>query len=309
MLGSLAVAFFCSGFSALLCQVVWQRILGIFAGSDTVSAALVVGAFLMGLGVGSIIGAKLADRLSPIRALVGFAVIEAGVAVFALLSKPFLYDLLAVDLAGTVDSPAAIFALCFAGLVLPTTLMGMSLPLLARAIATSLDTVAGQIGWLYGLNTLGAGAGAVIGGWVLIGSLGFVGALFVAAALNLGAALIALTLIRRLRAAPAHEAAPVASTAPAAFGSLPLWCVLVFVSGYVIVALEILWVRILGQVGQYHAYLFPTVLGAFLLADGAGIAVASRLVSRLRDPRRAFFIVQSGASSWRRHCCSDYGWP
>ena len=64
----LAVAFFASGFAALLCQIVWQRMLGIFAGSDTISAALVVGAFLAGLGIGSIIGAKIADRITPARA-------------------------------------------------------------------------------------------------------------------------------------------------------------------------------------------------------------------------------------------------
>ncbi|MFC7694673.1 hypothetical protein ACFQY5_39125 [Paeniroseomonas aquatica] len=76
------------------------------------------------------------------------------------------------------------------------------------------------------------------------------------------------------------------------FGGLPLWSLLVFLSGYVIVAMEILWVRLLGQVGQYHAYLFPTVLGVFLLADGLGIAVAAKLVRQLPDPRRAFFLTQ-----------------
>jgi predicted membrane-bound spermidine synthase len=195
MMARLATAFFCSGFGALLCQVVWQRMLGIFAGSDTVSAALVVGAFLMGLGVGSLLGAKLADRLPPARALLGFALCEAGVAVSALLSKPFLYDLLAVDLAGVVDAPAAVFALCFAGLALPTALMGASLPLLARAVADSLDTVAERIGWLYALNTLGAGTGALAGGWLLVGNIGFVGTLLVAAALDVAAALIALGLL------------------------------------------------------------------------------------------------------------------
>jgi len=55
-------------FRALLCQIVWQRMLGIFAGSDTVSAALVVGTFLLGLGLGSLLGAKVADRLAPARA-------------------------------------------------------------------------------------------------------------------------------------------------------------------------------------------------------------------------------------------------
>lgn len=292
----LATAFFCSGFGALLCQIVWQRMLGIFAGSDTVSAALVVGAFLAGLGLGSIIGAKVADRLSPRDAMIGFALAEGGVALFALVSKPFLYDFLATDLAGVVDAPAAIFALCFAGLVLPTTLMGASLPLLARAIATSLDTVAERIGTLYGLNTLGAGLGAVLGGWLLVGNLGFVGALLLAAGLDIFAALLALTLLPGLSRAVPPPPAPAARRGAGGepFGSLRLWCLLVFLSGYVIVALEIVWVRLMGQVGQYHAYLFPTVLGVFLLADGLGMAVAARLVRRIRDPRPAFFVTQAG---------------
>lgn len=293
MLARLSVAFFASGFAALLCQIVWQRMLGIFAGSDTVSAALVVGAFLAGLGLGSLLGAKVADRLTPAQAVAGFALCELGVAGFALLSKAFLYDLLATDLAGTVDDPAAIFALCFAGLVLPTTLMGASLPLLARAIASGLDSVAERIGTLYGLNTLGAGLGALLGGWIIVGHVGFVGALWIAAALDLFAALLALSLLPRLRPLPRAAVASAAAT-PAPYGGLPLWCVLVFLSGYVIVALEIVWVRLMGQIGQFHAYLFPTVLGIFLLADGAGMALAARLVRRLRDPRPAFFLTQAG---------------
>ncbi|MBL6455784.1 fused MFS/spermidine synthase [Belnapia sp. T6] len=287
----LMLAFFCSGFGALLCQIVWQRMLGIFAGSDTVSAALVVGAFLAGLGLGSIIGAKLADRLTPVQALLGFALCEVGVAISALISKPFLYDWLALGLVGQVDSPIAIFALCFVGLVIPTTLMGASLPLLCRSVATTLDTVAERIGRLYGLNTLGAGLGALLGGWLVVGNLGFVGTLWLAAAFDLLAASLALTLLPQLRATPAqvlHRSPAV----PAPFGSLSLWCLLVFLSGYVIVALEILWVRLLGQVGQYHAYLFSTVLGVFLLADGAGMTLAARMVRRMADPRPAFFITQ-----------------
>ncbi len=293
VLARLSVAFFASGFAALLCQIVWQRMLGIFAGSDTVSAALVVGAFLAGLGLGSLLGAKVADRLTPAQAVAGFALCELGVAGFALLSKAFLYDLLATDLAGTVDDPAAIFALCFAGLVLPTTLMGASLPLLARAIASGLDSVAERIGTLYGLNTLGAGLGALLGGWIIVGHVGFVGALVD----RRGAGSL------RCPPRPLPPAAAAAAAAggrslrrhyPAPYGGLPLWCVLVFLSGYVIVALEIVWVRLMGQIGQFHAYLFPTVLGIFLLADGAGMALAARLVRRLQDPRPAFFLTQAG---------------
>ncbi len=287
----LMVAFFCSGFAALLCQIAWQRMLGVFAGGDTVSAALVVGAFLAGLGLGSIIGAKVADRMSPHRALLWFAACEAGVALCAIVSKPFLYDFLAIGLADDIQSPLAIFAICFAGLVIPTTLMGASLPLLARAVTISLETAASRIGALYGLNTLGAGLGALLGGWFILGNLGFPGALWFAAGLDLVAVVLALSLLPMMArdkpvATPAHEV-PASS-----FGSLPLWCMLVFLSGYVIVALEILWVRLLGQVGQYHAYLFPTVLGVFLLADGIGMALAARMVRRMRDPRPAFFYTQ-----------------
>ncbi|HYF58148.1 MAG TPA: fused MFS/spermidine synthase [Burkholderiaceae bacterium] len=294
-LWALMIAFFASGFAALLCQIVWQRMLGLFAGSDTVSASLVVGAFLAGLGLGSILGARVADRLSPVAALAGFALAETGVAAFALASKPFLYDFLATGLAGTIDAPAAIFALCFAGLVVPTTLMGVSLPLLSRTVATSLGDVAERVGNLYGLNTLGAGLGALVGGWWLVGGIGFVGALGVAAALDVFAALVALTLLpslrdRAARVAPARDAP--GDAAPR--GGLVPWAALVFVSGYVIVALEIVWVRVLGQIGMFHAYLFPTVLGVFLLADGLGIAVGARIVRRVTDPRPAFFVTQGG---------------
>ncbi len=294
----LGLAFFASGFAALLCQVVWQRMLGLFAGSDTVSAALVVGAFLTGLGIGTILAARVADRLSRAQAILAFAACEIGVAVFALASKLFLYDGLAIGLAGSIDSLAGVFALCFAGLVLPTTLMGASLPLLSRAVATSVQDLAPRIALLYGLNTVGAGLGALIGGWVILGTLGFEGALRLAAALEVLAALLALTLVPLMRRSPDPAAAPAEARAVAAgglgdsVGSVPLWCALAFLSGLVIVALEIVWVRVAGQIGQYHAYMFSTLLGVFLLADGAGMAIGGRLVERVRDPRPGFFLLQ-----------------
>jgi len=291
----LGLAFFVSGFAALLCQVVWQRMLGLFAGSDTVSAALVVGAFLTGLGVGTILAARVADRLSRAQAILAFAACEVGVAVFALASKLFLYDWLAIGLAGSIDSLAGVFALCFAGLVLPTTLMGASLPLLSRAVATSVQGLAPRIALLYGMNTVGAGLGALVGGWVILGTLGFEGALRLAAGLEVVAALLALTLVPVMRRTPDPAAAPAAERQMAegtGVGSVPLWCALAFLSGLVIVALEIVWVRVAGQIGQYHAYMFSTVLGVFLLADGAGMAVGGRLVERVRDPRPGFFLLQ-----------------
>jgi hypothetical protein len=172
--------------------------------------------------------------------------------------------------------------------------MGASLPLLSRAVSNSVDGLAERIGWLNGLNTLGAGFGALLGGWFLIGNLGVVDVLRLAAVVNFSAALLALSFLPRASKAPPplREAGPVPEKT--AHGGLPIWCVLVFFSGFIFIALEIVWVRLMGQVGQYHAYLFPTVLGIFLLADGLGMAVGVRLLRRITDPRPAFFIAQGG---------------
>jgi len=292
----LGAAFFASGFAAMLCQVVWQRLLGLVAGSDAIAAALVVGAVLTGLGLGSLLGARFADRLTRLQALLAFAAAEIGVAAFALVSRPVLYDWLAMHVAPQVDSQALVFALCFAGVVVPTTLMGATLPLLARSLTGSLETIAARIGTLYGVNTFGAGVGALVGGWLLVGNLGYEGTLRVAAALDVLAALLVLLLVPALRRAggpePRSGTPPQPARVPAAVGSLAFWCALTFASGFVIVALEILWVRVLGHFGQYHAYLFAHVIGIFLLADGAGMAAGARMLRYVRDPLKAFLVAQ-----------------
>ncbi len=290
----LFVAFFGSGFAALLCQVAWQRMLGVFAGSDAVASALVVGAFLAGLGLGSLLGAMLADRLSPAQAVRVFVGAEWAVGGFAWVSKSFLYDWLALDLAGSIAASSSLFAVCFFGLLLPTVLMGASLPLLSRVVSHSLDGLAERVGWLNGLNTLGAGLGALLGGWLLIGNLGVVDTLRLAAALNLVAGLLVLSFLPRARGVRRSPRRIRETNGAPPQGGLPIWCFCVFFSGFVFIALEIVWVRLLGQIGQYHAYLFPTVLGIFLLADGLGMAVGVRLLRRIHDPRSAFFIAQGG---------------
>jgi spermidine synthase len=290
---ALAAAFTASGLAALIDQTVWQRMLGIFAGSDAVTAAIVVGAFLLGLGLGSLVAGLWSDRLGARRAALAFAACEVGIALFALLSKPFLYDFVALQLGPSVDSRLVIFLVCFGGLLLPTFLMGCSLPFLARAAVSGIDGAARRIGLLYGLNTAGAGAGALIGGWWLAGTLGFVGALWVAAALNLLAALLALVVARTL---PDHVAA--VDRAPAVGGDRGLvlhWSILVFVSGFIIVGLEIQWVRLLGTFFQSSAYAFSSILAIFLLADGLGIVAGARIVDRLDRPRTIFVLVQAAA--------------
>lgn len=83
--------FFLSGFSALVYQTAWQRMLGLFGGSDVIAATLVVGAFLCGLGIGSLWAAAFADRFSRRQAIQAFALCELGIAIFALTSRWSFY--------------------------------------------------------------------------------------------------------------------------------------------------------------------------------------------------------------------------
>jgi spermidine synthase len=102
------VIFFASGFSALLYQVIWQRMLGFFSGADVYSVTIIVAAYMAGMGVGSLTGGYLADRLSRRGNLALFASVELGIALFALGSKGIVLRLdLPAKLAHLASSPFA----------------------------------------------------------------------------------------------------------------------------------------------------------------------------------------------------------
>ena len=194
---ALFALFFLSGSAALIYQTAWQRLLGLFAGADTIATALVVGAFLLGLGIGSFVAGLWADGLSRRAALIGFAVCEIGIALFAVLSPWLYYDVIYRELLPLSSSRAVLFSIVFAGLLWPTFLMGCSCPCSRRLWSARSRAPPQLIGWLYGLNTLGAACGAFAGGWLLIGSWGFDKALYFGACVNLVVAAGGLLLSRR----------------------------------------------------------------------------------------------------------------
>ncbi|HET9354198.1 MAG TPA: hypothetical protein VFO32_09405, partial [Sphingomicrobium sp.] len=281
----------------MIYQTAWHRMLGLFAGADTIAAALVVGAFLLGLGIGSLVGGLLADRLSRRGALLAFALCEIGIALFALASPWLYYDVIYRELLPLAASRGVIFAVVFVGLLWPTFLMGCSLPFLSKAIVSEIAGSAKLIGWLYGLNTLGAGVGAFVGGWYLIGTFGFDKAVHVAAMLNVVVALGGIALARGLDLAR-DKVASAARPAPATDGGLVWrWSLLVFISGFLIVALQIVWYRLIGVLLQSNGYSFSLVLSVFLLGDAAGLLVGARTIDRIADPRRFFFLMQGIATA------------
>ena len=294
---ALFILFFLSGAAALIYQTAWHRLLGLFAGADTIAAALVVGAFLLGLGVGSLAAGLLADRLRRRSALIAFAVCEVGIALFAVLSPWLYYDVIYRELLPIASSRAVVFAVVFAGLLWPTFLMGCSLPFLSKAVVRQIEGSAQLIGQLYGVNTLGAATGAFIGGWFLIGTFGFDVTIQIGAALNLVVAAGGLWLARRLDMGRETTPAPRQRSATANDGIVWRWSLLVFISGFLIVALQIVWFRLVGMLLQSNGYSFSLVLSVFLLGDAAGLLLGARVIDRIADPRRFFFLMQGTATA------------
>jgi predicted membrane-bound spermidine synthase len=187
--------FFVSGFAALIYQVAWQRALFTVVGINVETVTLVVAAFMLGLGVGSIAGGALSR--DPRRAAVAwFGAVELGIGLFGLASLPLIE---AVGRAAVSMPDAASGALVFALVLVPTSLMGATLPLLVSHAVRADRNVGRAVGALYGVNTLGSALASVATALLLLGKLGISGSVHVAAAANLLVGVAALALWRARR--------------------------------------------------------------------------------------------------------------
>jgi spermidine synthase len=301
MLPVALAVFFISGFAALLYQVIWQRLLGIFSGTDVYSVTIIVAAFMAGLGIGHLAGGHVADRVSRRASLVLFGVAEIAIAVFALFSTSLYYDLLYRRLGGLPLTPETTAIVLFCSLLWPTVFMGASLPLLARAMTDRIDRAARTVGALYGFNTLGAATGAAIATWVLLPRLGLEGSLRVGAVLNVVCATLIVPFALRFQAAFSgwNGVAVVRVPGEAADegGRFPFWfwALAYGFAGFVALSYEIVWFRLLGVMMKSTAFTFGTLLTLYLLGLGAGAAVGSMVASRVRRPGVAFFACEAAA--------------
>ncbi len=301
--GLILALFIGSGAAGLVYQVVWSRELVLVFGNTTQAVSTIVTAFMAGLGFGSLAGGRWATRSSrPLRL---YGALELGVAAFAVL-LPFAFNDLAEVYRGAypglVDNTLALtavrFALALAAVAPATFLMGATLPLLVRHLVRTLDEAGARLGELYAANTAGAVAGTVLAGFVLIELLGLRLTSYVAVALNLLAGSGGL-LLSRLAAGPRvggdDEVAELDADAQTGGGAggggrhaggrrAPRWAVLLatFVSGFVSLALEVLWTRMLSEGTGSSIYVFTTILAIFL----AGIAIGSAVYRRRHSPRR-----------------------
>jgi len=304
----LYVLFFLSGAAALGYQVVWVRSLALVFGGSHLAVTTVLAVFMGGLALGGWLLGRRADRSArPLRL---YGLLELGIAgsaaLFALLLRfyPAIYDPLA-RIAETNTGWLSVLRVVFAvaGMIVPTTLMGGTLPVLSRFVAARRERFGQHLSLLYGLNTLGAVAGTVAASFLLLEAVGVSRTLWIAVAVNVVVGLVALAVPERTaaRSAPPVPAVPAAPAIamPGDVPALPARLVLggIGVSGFCALGYEVLWTRVLSLVVGTSVYSFAIMLVAFLTGIALGSqawGVLPRVVARWdRDWRPAVVAFAS----------------
>lgn len=273
-----------SGVAGLVFEVLWLRDLAVIFGSTARAASAVLAVFFLGLAAGGAFWGRQCDRSTrPLRL---YAWLELGVGGSALLFMGLAaaYRRLYESIFDGLTPPAADAAkLLLAVLVLfpPAFFMGGTLPALAQRIARTPARLGRWASLLYGLNTIGAAWGALLAGFVLPPLLGFRGSYWVAIALSTSAGLIALALDRHQPPDPVPERAgrPTAT----AIGSTMtgrIILLIAFLSGFLSLAFEVLWTRLLAQVLNSSTYAFSAILVMYLAAAGIGPLLVRAMLAR-----------------------------
>jgi spermidine synthase len=289
------ICFFLSGATSLIYEVVWMRMLVLIFGSSTLAVSTILAAFMGGLALGSFLAGRFIDRRGPPLALYG--VLEGLVGLYALLI-PFLFrGLSAVSqqvLGASNPSFATLslsrLALSSGVLLLPTVLMGATLPILARYFTPMVDRVGFSVGGLYGINTLGAAVGTFLAGFYLLPRLGVQATLVLTASINIGLGLLVLGMAVALRASVPFPAGnpgearpfPASPRQPQSTGQVALVMAAFALSGFAAMVYEVAWTRALTLIIGNSVYAFSVMLVTFLVGLAGGSLISSLLSARLR---------------------------
>jgi spermidine synthase len=297
----LLVAVFISGAAGLMYQLVWMRSFSLVIGSAHTAVAAVLAAYMGGLAIGGLLGARWASRLaSPLRA---FAGLEGAVALFALVF-PFALQAAAgivstwlgsgVELATDAGwLQATVYGASSAlAIAAPTICMGATLPVLVQGSLGRVGSPPTWLAQLYGVNTLGAAVGAGVGGFLLLPNLGLSASTWSAALLNLAAA--ALVLVGSSRTPVQPESLPAKRhpakgdsevSAPSDRNAWP-FVLAAFLISAASFSLEVFWARLLSHLLGGTMQGFASMLCVTLLGIGAGGILAQRSTRLAADGRR-----------------------
>ncbi len=300
----ISIIFFLSGLSALVYQLLWMRHLGFIFGNTVYASATVLTAFMGGLAIGSHYFGKYAKKLrQPIK---WFAVLEWIIAAYA-LALPFLfvglqhvYKFVHNNISDELIFLTPLrFVLAVLLLLVPTVCMGATLPVIIRGLARDDAHFGRRLGWLYGINTLGAVAGVFLSGFFLIPRVGLTNTNIIAVMTDVLAGAAAWMLARRFVVTDSTETPAQLTRFPWRSLSFPVRFAVVIATlcGVFSLALEVIWFRALILVFGSTTYSFTVMLGIFLLGMSVGSLLIAGVVDRIRAlmPLLASLMVAIGA--------------
>ena len=284
----LFTAIFISGASALVYQLIWVRLLGLVFGVSSFAVATVVAVFLLGLGLGSYLFGRWSERArDPLRI---YLYVELGIAATSLIAYlvietlpvyRYLYEY-AYNNLGFYGLSVARLLLSMLVLLPPVILIGGTMPLLAKYFLRDSANLGSSFSRIYYLNTLGACAGVLLTGFVFVRYFGVIGTLMIAVGGNLAVALI-IALSKRTTGS--------AQAATSEQQPYSYMLVFLFLTGFISLGYEMLWVRILSTYGLSTSQAFALILAGFLLGFSVGAWIVSRTVDRRGDLEAWFSAV------------------
>ncbi|HEV7394945.1 MAG TPA: fused MFS/spermidine synthase, partial [Pyrinomonadaceae bacterium] len=302
-----AACFVLSGMTGLIYEVVWARMLGLVFGATTLAVSTVLASFMGGLALGGVIAGKYAARLRrPLRV---YGLIEIGIAIYALLI-PWIFrvaDHLYALLWQHLHPNFYIFSLwrfvlSGATLLVPTTLMGATLPVLAAMLVRTRTFQSTSITRLYTYNLLGAIFGTILAGFFLLPRLGLLRTILAAGLINIFIGLIAVLLDRGDKGLPdsVDETTDESAGSPVIESELEngsngsrFWFACAFVSGFVTISTQVAWTRVLTMVIGSSTYAFSIVVALFLTGLSLGAFDIARKKNR-QNLRRTLFRIELG---------------
>jgi spermidine synthase len=279
--------FFFSGFTGLVYEIAWSRILSTILGNTSLAITVVVSIFLGGLALGSFLSPRIKIfHKNPLRTYAG---LEVFVAVYSICTPwlagtvdhvyGYLYGSVSSNFWLSIFSKASLAAIL---LLLPSIAMGATLPVLVRCFS-EIDR-RHSAGLLYGMNTAGAVLGTLTCGYVMLPLLGIQRTIFTTAGMNLFIALLAIWLSARM---PQQE--PVL---PGRVNRIHPAYLLVFMTGFAALSYEILWTRALSMFFGSSVYAFSSILAAFLLGIATGSSYYSKRIPAGADAYQFFSLIQ-----------------
>lgn len=310
----LAVLFAGSGCSALIYEIVWLQSLQLVIGSSAVSLGVLLGTFMGGMCLGSFLFPRFVSiRRHPLRvyALLELAIGVAGVVL--LFGLPHIHRLYTTHIGHGLTSILMRGAICAMCLLVPTMLMGATLPAIARRVRATPRGVS-WLGFFYGSNIAGAVLGCVLAGFYLLRIHDMAVATCVAAALNLAVAFIALVLAGFTAYEPpaGHVSAHGISMSDENGHITPsgsrMACVVIGLSGLCALGAEVVWTHVLALLLGGTVYTFSIILAVFLAGLGIGSSIGSLVARESRRPRLALGgcqLLLTAAIAWSAYALAE----